>query len=790
MRDTSWTRKGRRAPWLAALLALALAALGAGAHAAAAASPCGLPDALKSAGLLQQAAGRYHELARRAGGLARAPACVERGLEEIRSLRHRRALAIRHMTIVQNAKIEQARRAHPGALGARRIISDRTRHRMVKAAEVGLASAIPHLVAHGIDHDGLYGLELARVLKRAHYPTVAEAVVAATVAAHPGLPVPRSLRSLVDQRRRLAAVQRAAARKRAARRQVRAAVAYQEAGLDSDAEAALKRAIRLDPRVAIPDQLKSPTRNESWWNTARGRFGPWLRTFAEMLIAALAIAVLALLAGRSLRRFRVRLVVEPFSQGRSDGGDDGASERLGAATAAALRENYGRMMRDGGSRLRFIRSAAQAFPALPPQIAEAYPPAGVIAALLGMLDRLLPARTRSVSGELRPRDPVRGVGLTITFGRRYGKVFDETTLWEGDYGTPLPYARDDDLQPAYDRVALPAAAWVTFAATRRIVYRRLLRVKPFNVLGTTDWRSYALFAVGADQQEKGNRADARRAYERALGRDDGNRGAAFNLAALELQSNSEDVRRVGTRRLRALRREIRPDTSDEQWYRVHSLEAVTTLTRVAPKPYEARKRAVWLCSTALDRRMRLLDHPLMTPGERELLRFLDGILPGALIFLASALLAEGRPGGRNVPPITLRRLRILLHDLARWPTETETLDREVTHTALAAFASDMRPPGPDELYNRACYELRVAASGGPPPDDAPPEPPRDRSPLPEGDRLWWEVGALLEEAIRRGGPSLAHWALYDRALLPFTEDEDRRARLQAVVDEVIAGGGS
>lgn len=655
---------------------------------------------------------------------------------------------------------------------------------MVKAAAVGLANAIPHLVARGIERDGFYGLEIARALKRAHYPTVAEEVVAATVAAHPALVVPKDLHSLVEQRRRLADRRRASARRAAARQQVAAASAYQDAGLDDDATAALKRAIALDPNVPIPDSLKSPERNESFWNTLRGHFGPWLRTITEMLIAALAIAVLALLIGRIPRRFRLRVAVEPFGGARLNG-DDGSETPLGTATSAAVRENYGRMMSDGGNRLKFVSSSAQSFQAAPSQVAEVYQPAGVAAALLSVLDRLVPSRGWLVTGELRPRDPARGAGLTVSFARRYGKVFDEMTLWECDYGVPLPLSGDGDLQPAYDRVALPAAAWVTFVGAkhtiRRTIRRRLHRAlpwrwpraRPFRVVGTDDWRSYALFAVGADWQAKGLDAHACRAYHRALGRDDRNRGAAFNLATLELRSEAANVHARGLSRVRELKREIGSGTFDEQWYRVRSAEAVALLAG-SGGAYEARVLTVELCSTILDQLLLLGKRWPKTSRERDRLLFLNSVLPSALIFLASTLLEEGRPSGPAAAPIAFPRLRPLLHDLAAHPTATKAIDRFLTHTALVAFVSERWRLWPDDLYNRVCYDVRIVTRLG----------------VMAGDQLWSEIGKRLEEAIRRGGPSLARWARYDPALVPYCADHDRRTRLLGVANEVCAAGGA
>ena len=45
--------------------------------------------------------------------------------------------------------------------------------------------------------------------------------------------------------------------------------------------------------------------------------------------------------------------------------------------------------------------------------------------------------------------------MTLTFGRRYGKVGDEITVWEAHYGSLASQGAEDLAQPAYDRIAIP-----------------------------------------------------------------------------------------------------------------------------------------------------------------------------------------------------------------------------------------------------------------------------------------------------------------------------------------------
>ena len=797
-KSSSWGTARRRTGCAAALLVLAAASpAGAAATGAEPTGPCALADRLREAGLLTAATERYHaiksaaqrraaERRKASGGRAPPPraespalVCARSGLRDVVDARAHRAARIRAEATRLNAEAATrhalAERLHRSHLAlAQTRVAEHTIERMEDAATLGMADQIPHLVGYAIHRDdrGRHGLAIARVLRSAGYPLVAASVAADTLAAHPAAELPPQLMRLVGARRSLEA-----------RRDIARARAFVAAGLDEEAKEAVRAAIEADPTVHVPDEVASPTRALPFWNRARGRFGPWLRTLVEILIAALALVVLALLLARLPRRFRLRIGVDPFT-----GGPD---EAVRSASAAAVRENYGRLMRDGGHRLKYVNSSGESFEAVSRQVAEIYKPAGVVASLLSLIDRLVPARTRRLGGQLRVVDPQRGAGLTVTFGRRYGKVFDETTLWESDYGRPVGAGRA--AQSAYDRVALPASAWVTYAAAAstlpRGVRRRLRRMcpprfarparggwgAPFRVLGTDDWRSYAHFVVGADLQARGALSEARLSYERALGRDPRNRGAAFNLGVLEQQ----DGLRRGRRRLKRLRRAIGDDRADELWFRVRYAQTIGWLESTsATRAKRARDAAVGLCAAivvereALRRRLRNRGH------RRDQAAFLDSVLPSALLLLASALhAADARSTtpaapGTCAPALTWTRLLDQLRGVTDDPASIERFAAVVTHARLAELVVSRGGLDPPALYNRVCYDARLV-HGAPP-----------------TDRRWAELEEHLHEAIRHDGPRLAAWASRDPALAEYRLDLGRRQRLIRLRSELRAFGAS
>jgi hypothetical protein len=197
---------------------------------------------------------------------------------------------------------------------------------------------------------------------------------------------------------------------------------------------------------------------------------------------------------------------------------------------SALRDALDRLKDDTPSeRLHFVSGTDGDFQTVPVAVTNAVPQGALLQGLAQMLDRLLSRRVRLVSGTVRPVDPTRGAGLSLAISKRDGRQDAQITIWERDYGIEL--ASDDDLAARYACLALPAAVWLAYQPPFSSTKERL---------GTTDWRSYALFAVAERAQREGAIDAARRGYIAALDADACNLGAQLNLGGLWLYDNRAD----------------------------------------------------------------------------------------------------------------------------------------------------------------------------------------------------------------------------------------------------------
>jgi hypothetical protein len=602
------------------------------------------------------------------------------------------------------------------------------------------------------DIAGGNGFAIARALKLAGYPETANEVVAATIAANPDAVVPADLLGLSDAGLELAA-----------------AKALADAGLDAPANAQLQAALEKDPNLHVPDELASPSRTAPGWRGFLSRWEPRLRTVAEAVILVLAATALALIIARSVRRVRSRLAIAPFT--------GGANAEAGPAMTAVVRENYGRLTKEsGGHRLGLVSSSGEASLVPPKEVISASPQVGMIAALVGFVDRLIPSRTREVRGYLRPRDPRRGAGVTVTLARRYGKQFGEVTLWEAEYGPLAPQGEKDPAQPSYDRLGVPAAAWLMFEAGNRSVLERLRFWRKFRLLGTENWRSYAMFAVGAEDHARGQFAVAERRYLTALALDPQNHGAALNLASaqLALADNDKKLNENAKERLEQLRETLEDQpgdyTSDELWYRTRYNQASAELHPEFGTGAAARKAAVGLCAVLLMKLDRL-STPIRHRTSRKVRTFLEDVQPTALVTLASALRLDRRPPSTmpdTAKPVDEDVLREELWAFARSPHDHEAaarFDAKVTHAAIVEYVLDkLGPPDARTNYNLACYFTRV--------DYADPE------------TKWSEAEDRLLAAVELGGSGVGERALVDASLPEYRDDDGRFERLKSAIERV------
>jgi tetratricopeptide (TPR) repeat protein len=707
-------RVARRIGW--ALAGVLLLTVVHGSAAAAARPSCERARLLLHAGLLNAAAAEYHAVARRAHGRAVPDACVVTGLRRVRDARTRRVTAL--------ADADDAGR-----------LSDETIGRLTTAVRLAsTADLVSRVMARELrSRGGDNGIEIAEVLHDAGYDADAKAVVRATLQSFPLIDVPPQLRGLGD-----AGLDIAAAR------------ALSRAGFDDAAFAELQKALEIDPTVPVPTELVQDNHRLSWWHSWRGSIGPWIRSILEiLLLLAIAVAIVVVLARLYGRITSNRLSIKSFIA---------RDASHGSSTATSVRENYVRMSRSDGHRgLKHLDSGPEAFDGLPAELTDVATQVRLVDAVLRLVDRLTSRWIWQLKGELRPPHPTRGVGLWLSLSKGR-KESEEVTIWEEDFW-PREVSREVT-QESYDRLTVPAAAWLLYTAAgrsegwRQRLLRRVRaiprqvralprelktlprRVKtlsrqrrrksetPFKALGTADWCSYALSEVGSDLQARGDPERARRCFERALGLDPHNRCALLSLAAADAQ---ESVRREQYRdALKSFERLIGKERRSNRklWYSARYGYAIALLRpaddeHAADRHRLARRWAVDVCATIAatlqtidskrSRKLMLSRKRWEQEQDMQLKVFLDRVQPLALLVLASALYQEGAPvpaAERNWDPSRAIGRRELDRRL-RVAQEAGTVPAGITHEDVARHVQDRHDLRSDAHYNLACYHVRI-----------------------------------------------------------------------------------
>jgi len=313
--------------------------------------------------------------------------------------------------------------------------------------------------------------------------------------------------------------------------------------------------------TAFPDATP-PATVSSLFGPARAIWMPaWPYEQRAWIIAglvALLLAGLILLLGHRIwiRSNRWlgggRLMVKPFEAA------DGPAH-YGDGFAAAVRDNIRRLTTTHGhDRIDMVSSWGD--PAtLPAALSSITPQAGLIAALVGMIAKLLPNRDKSLAGFLHTSEN-KPVGLSLSLEDVDGRVVNRQSIWVTDYAplaSLLPAAPDrgpiprvltkgvrrllglfglgrkhepprtntPPLSTMYP-LAYPAAVWALWHFADK-------RAKK---LGTKSWESFTNFGIGVAFQEQSETDRAKDFYQRGLSDDHRNEAAKFNLAALQLQT--------------------------------------------------------------------------------------------------------------------------------------------------------------------------------------------------------------------------------------------------------------
>jgi tetratricopeptide (TPR) repeat protein len=431
-------------------------------------------------------------------------------------------------------------------------------------------------------------------------------------------------------------------------------------GFETEARKQTQALLVAFPNRGIPADIRAVDQPIGLWRQISGVVGPLLRLAIEIV----AVLLIAVALGKAVVAVVARAVRPSFTI--KDIGGVAEAEVTGQSSLLATElDHIGRA--DGGHHVRRV-SASEGDFALPAAITSAYPQAGLAAALVSFLDRILPRRLWEVSATALPTDSARGPGLTVTISRRGGRREKEMTLWEAEFGQVVA---NTALTDHLERLALPAAVWLGYQPETGGTARAAAR------LGTEKWRSYAYFAIGERHQENGETTEARRAYYRALDVDASNLGARLNLAGLLLYRRGHE----GT--------EAPDDPKSRLDFADWLLTGDEMRQRMADTNVTNGIRWRWLYLTAV---MNLVK------GELD-----DALSDATTLTNELAKLKSGQAGPGSA-------------DLAaemRWPafvmrnSAQMERDHKVDHAALSEMNSAWWTA--NTLYNLACYYARAAA---------------------------------------------------------------------------------
>jgi hypothetical protein len=492
--------------------------------------------------------------------------------------------------VKREVELNQARRLYLRAL--------RTGARNTKCTVNGLAAIVDIAAKKAALKEASTpsAITKARKLLRRGYGDEADKVITDLVSRQPSQDVPPALRK---ENRLIALAEGLAAQ-----------------GYESEAQEKVREALAANPRVAVPLELQKVERKPGWLRRKLGWIGGWIVTAAIAIIALFIAAAIGRILWSHLKR---RIFTDPLV-----GGDD----KWRDAMYAEMRQRF-QLWGQGRANNRLTASAGPeqklSFPA---NVAGLVPQANLVLDLITAVDRVLPNRSWQLSGYLLPKEPERGVGVALALARKTGgKILATDTLREAEFLRRPPEDASEDAQAvAWQRLGLAGAAFVLFTDSAR---RRLFR-QHYRLLGTHDWRAYAMAASAAAYYEW-DLETARRLYRQAIARDQSYVDARFGLAVVELRLANGDRKALEEveEDLAALLKSVR--TNEALWYRIQFWRVVI---RLQQRKYElARTQAV-----------ALFDEPaLWWKPSNELKGFLDDAMPSSLVVLAAALALTGRP---------------------------------------------------------------------------------------------------------------------------------------------------
>jgi hypothetical protein len=265
---------------------------------------------------------------------------------------------------------------------------------------------------------------------------------------------------------------------------------------------------KIDDALKLLGERSSRAADErnTWFSLLdfRARMAANAQFFAE---AAVLIGAFLWVMFRFLRRFTTRhvLVLRDF-----------ANNSLAPGIEQAVQAMLTNLSRGSGvsasAQLRVTRPLEEV--PLPVDISKVLPEsASWMQVIPGLIARIFPRRTLPISGVLH-QDAVKGAGVTIHVVNKEGIHLSET-FWQSQFGAVIVAKKS---QSAHYALAEYVAIWLLFEFSS----------KGFALLGTTQWRAYALFRAGVNASAE----SAKGLYLSALRVDESIHAARLNIALL------------------------------------------------------------------------------------------------------------------------------------------------------------------------------------------------------------------------------------------------------------------
>lgn len=357
---------------------------------------------------------------------------------------------------------------------------------------IAVVAAVIALLAHSVDADpgspvlpcAATALKVAapqtdggsfaevRALKNAGQYPQALAKLKETIKAHPEWPVPADIQDLTDP--------------------FAAAKALSRARMHDAAQKELERVLKtgVPPARAVPDELTYLT----------GSVIVDLARRHQWVLAALFGAAILLIPLILRRRLHPRLHVEDLA--------DPATISAGRGASFYLQQQLVALTSAEASTVQFVTAPITEV-TIPAAISSAIPSAfGWLKTVLSVFSIVYWRRSLTLTGTLHAAIDEKGVGLTLVLSENK-TILNSASLWQSDCGTtppakPSPKSVEgaaSDPSPYFD-LAEPAAIWLLFQLLQ-IRFGELTALR--RLMGTDDWKSYAMNAAGVRARWKNPR---------------------------------------------------------------------------------------------------------------------------------------------------------------------------------------------------------------------------------------------------------------------------------------------